>query len=72
MLNLFFKPTVDSVLGKFQKMVNDLHNIAADNIYLASKNEETIEQLQLLNTSLRYESDRALKVADKISSLIDG
>lgn len=72
MLHFLFKPTVDSVLGKFQKTVNDLHNIAAENIYLANKNEETIEQLQLLNTSLRHETDRALKIADKISGLING
>lgn len=70
-----FKKTVASVMGDFQKVVNDLKAVHAAHTAKASKFEEKIEDLldkveahSFSADQAKAEADAALMLAEKIAS----
>ena len=67
---MFFTKTVDGVMKKFTKAIDDLDGIAADQLQAQNN---IMDKLTLLHSDLdesRAEQERAEKVASKLRALV--
>ncbi len=65
----FEKPTVDSILSSFGKMVTQLEQVAKENQAAADFSRATAARLERQAIEQTTEANRALKAADKIRDL---
>lgn len=64
------KPTVDSIITRFQRTVEDLRNLANSNSAEAAEITATINDLTLTRADINREVQRANKIATNLETLL--
>jgi hypothetical protein len=67
---MFRKKTVASVLATFNKVVDDLDSVTAENLAVVSKNEDKIAALEAESTAARVEAGKAQTIRARIADLL--
>ena len=65
-----FKKTVSGVVGKLTKIVNELEDVSVESLAEVEKQEGIIRGATQNQRASKVESDRALRIKNKINSLL--
>jgi hypothetical protein len=65
-----FKKSLEGILSSFQKTIDDLSALSADNLKEVAGNEVRISNLQTTNLELANEASRAVAVREKLVALL--
>lgn len=67
---VFGRKTVDGVLGKFNKTLNELSDVESHNSNEANRHAEEIRQREIDRAAATVEAQRASTVKSKINALL--